>query len=450
MPHPVDFYLGCSSRRLSQLNPASSPFETESETDFESDFDDENWSVRPCYYQLAKSISAPSIRSSMSCLSVGDSISSVNRRKTMSHRSDNDCETGEILIGYVHHHEDRAFNNKPPAEFAHHPPVTISLPSPVEERNPAFGLVNNSKPLVLHVPATPPPGSHNHKIPMSPPVSPSPAIKSKFIEDLNTSLPGSYDTKRDSAEYNMLPLSTSSSEFFFNRSMQKSHCDTEPTVPLKYSDTGSCSAMPRSRASRTSVHNLQRSAGSSFMSTSNYCTSYSSSTLATTTQSTNSNFASELDFFSSYVPIAQAPRDNSLIEINLDPVSPLILAATVADSSESLAGLEQQAIAELHLENHDYVVDRFHQRPLLDDPEKPFIPSSPVFPDIDHLFHESYPELDPHSEEYQYHKERLLRNRFKLRRLSQTLNSREELRRQRISLAKLHGFDQPRTKVKLF
>jgi hypothetical protein len=144
------------------------------------------------------------------------------------------------------------------------------------------------------------------------------------------------------------------------------------------------------------------------------------------------------------------PTDNGLIPINLDPVSPLILAAAITDSSDSLVGLEQRALQELNLEEHPFICDKFHQRPLLADPEKPFIASSPVFPNIDELFGEHYPELIPGSVEYIHHKNRLLRNRVKLRRLSRSMNDQEEQRRQRISLARLHGEAHPRSKVKLY
>lgn len=404
MPQQVEFYLGYSSRRLSQVN--SSPFETESEeTDFESDFDDENWSVRPCYYQLAKSVSARSIRSFSSTSSIRKhQLSQTNHRNPCNCEIDDflandDCYNMQSKMEQVR--LDNASNNKlPTAHYAAAPPppVNIALPSPVEERNPAFG-----ERLIL------PPPLPQHKAPTSPPLSPCAGVKSKFIENLTSSLPASYDNK-------------------------------QPLQPQKEQQHKSVSDITNMQQQ----HLADMKSSSSIVSSNYCCTTTSSSTL------TNSTLHTDSAYISVYVPIAQAPRDNSLIEINLDPVSPLMLAATVADSSESLAGLEQQAIAELHLEDHHYIVDRFHQRPLLDDPEKPFIPASPVFPDIDQMFRETYPELDPNSEEYQYHKERLLRNRFKLRRLSQTFNDREELRRQRISLAKLHGFDHPRTKVKLF
>ncbi|ANB15409.1 hypothetical protein AWJ20_3036 [Sugiyamaella lignohabitans] len=148
---------------------------------------------------------------------------------------------------------------------------------------------------------------------------------------------------------------------------------------------------------------------------------------------------------------AKAPLDNTTIPINLDPVSPLLLAAAVTDSSESLVGLERRAVEELNLELHPYICDKFHQRPLLADPEMPFIPSDPVFPNVDELFEEYYQHLIPGTVEYVYHKQRLLRNRFKLKQLSQSMNQHEDERRRLISLARLNGLENhSRSRVKLY
>lgn len=143
----------------------------------------------------------------------------------------------------------------------------------------------------------------------------------------------------------------------------------------------------------------------------------------------------------------QAPSDNGLIPINLEPVSPLLLAAAVTESSESLVCLQEKAMAELQLEDDETITDKFHQRPLLADPDKPFIPSSPVFPDIDELFREYYPDLLRNSLDYEHHKSRLLRNRIKLRRLNKSITDYEEERRRKLSLNKLHSHQSSRAHV---
>lgn len=143
----------------------------------------------------------------------------------------------------------------------------------------------------------------------------------------------------------------------------------------------------------------------------------------------------------------RVPSDNGLIPINLEPVSPLLLAAAVTESSESLVSLQQKAVSELQLEEHETITDKFHQRPLLADPDKPFIPCSPVFPDIDELFREYYPELMKNSLDYEHHKGRLMRNRVKLRRLSKSITDYEEERRRKISLNKLHSQTSTRAHV---
>lgn len=179
----------------------------------------------------------------------------------------------------------------------------------------------------------------------------------------------------------------------------------------------------------------------------------------------------------------RAPRDHGLIPINLEPVSPMTLAAAVstdgyefddADDDED-DGLDDDRLdhhlnggpysitaggepdfdvpayalddGNLVLEEHPHVVDRFYDRPLLHDPDVPFVKASPVFDSVDDLFAAHYPELRPGSVEYAYHKGRLLRNRAKLRRLAEKLRREHSARRSRISLARLHrknSHDRPR------
>uniref|UniRef100_A0A060TBP2 ARAD1D33550p n=1 Tax=Blastobotrys adeninivorans TaxID=409370 RepID=A0A060TBP2_BLAAD len=64
------------------------------------------------------------------------------------------------------------------------------------------------------------------------------------------------------------------------------------------------------------------------------------------------------------------------------------------------------------------VQDKFHMsRPILADPDKPFVPATPVFDSVDELLSNCYPDLA--GEEYQYHRQRLEHNRAKLALLRQ-------------------------------
>lgn len=127
----------------------------------------------------------------------------------------------------------------------------------------------------------------------------------------------------------------------------------------------------------------------------------------------------------------QAPLSNKLIRINLDPPSPLLLAGDFDDDFDDDDELclddedyyyeddddedeEDMLPFSLALEEDPLVVDRFHPRPLLADPEEPFIAATPVYPTVEALLASSYPSLNPASTEYASHLHRLRRNRMKL------------------------------------
>lgn len=182
------------------------------------------------------------------------------------------------------------------------------------------------------------------------------------------------------------------------------------------------------------------------------------------------------------------PKEHKLIPINLEPVSPLLLAAEDGDdefedddsdcdnftleeedevdaindqflevqegnlaqsyqnnnvcinngedyetvSPEFLVGYEQEIISHLNLEEDVNVVDKFRMRPLLADGNRPYIPCSPVFSTVEELLQVSYPEIQPGSSEYNQHLNRLKRNRTKLRRLSDCIDMYDRVRRKRI------------------
>lgn len=67
------------------------------------------------------------------------------------------------------------------------------------------------------------------------------------------------------------------------------------------------------------------------------------------------------------------------------------------------------------------VQDKFHMsRPILADPDKPFVPATPVFDSVDELLSSCYPDLA--GDEYQYHRQRLQHNRAKLALLRQQVD----------------------------
>jgi hypothetical protein len=126
----------------------------------------------------------------------------------------------------------------------------------------------------------------------------------------------------------------------------------------------------------------------------------------------------------------------------------MTLAAGLDDSV-----IPDLALSDLQLEEHPYIVDKFYDRPLLHDPEVPFVRASPVFANIDEMFAAHYPQLERNSVEYIYHKNRLLRNRVKLRRLSQELDREQAARLSRISLARLrrkNSCDRPRVRPDIY
>lgn len=162
-------------------------------------------------------------------------------------------------------------------------------------------------------------------------------------------------------------------------------------------------------------------------------------------------------FYEDSVPVLPKPApSNSLIEINLEPVSPLWLCSdSFADdedmgdldlddedsdgaedddsvSPEFLVGHEHEIISHLNLEHHPSIVDKFRPRPLLADSERPFIPSIPVYETVHDLLAMSYPFLTPGTSEYNWHVERLSRNRTKLRKLSDSIECYDQVRRKRL------------------
>lgn len=179
----------------------------------------------------------------------------------------------------------------------------------------------------------------------------------------------------------------------------------------------------------------------------------------------------------------QTPTEHKLIPINLDPVSPMLLAtlgneltkdseidkeyldcAILDDgtddentsdghsqrqlkrvfdeydgdeeyivSPEFLVGYEQDIISQLNLEEDNRIVDRFRTKPLLADGNRPFIPSQPVYSTVEELLAKCYPELDKNGREYVHHLKRLERNREKLRALSQCIDNYDQVRQKRLS-----------------
>lgn len=178
----------------------------------------------------------------------------------------------------------------------------------------------------------------------------------------------------------------------------------------------------------------------------------------------------------------RGPTGNTLIPINLDPVSPMLLATDILDndldaedldcallsdddeqhprvsessrhqeqppaqvfdlddrtdeftvSPEFLVGYEQDIISQLNLEEDLRIVDKFRTRPLLADGNRPFIPCSPVFATVDELLRVQYSDvLRKGSREYLWHLGRLERNREKLKALSLCIEGYEQARQQRL------------------
>lgn len=143
------------------------------------------------------------------------------------------------------------------------------------------------------------------------------------------------------------------------------------------------------------------------------------------------------------IPISPRPApNNDLIACNLGPISPFQLSCdSFADdediddfdleddeeyeepsvSPEFLVGHESEIISHLNLEEDPVVVDKFHPQTLLADPERPFIPSSPVYDSVHELLITCYPHIEEGSQTYFYHLGRLMRNRDKLRALSDSM-----------------------------
>lgn len=178
----------------------------------------------------------------------------------------------------------------------------------------------------------------------------------------------------------------------------------------------------------------------------------------------------------------QPAPSNDLIDINLDPVSPFYLTSDgYADdedvddfylddedyydqdsdededyqspvSPEYLVGHELEIISHLNLEDHPVVVDKFRPRPLLADPERPFIPSSPVYESVHDLLMSCYPFLTRGSTEYNRHMGRLQRNRDKLRSLSESIECYDQKRRERrvseIEVGRSASFDENRFRAR--
>lgn len=122
---------------------------------------------------------------------------------------------------------------------------------------------------------------------------------------------------------------------------------------------------------------------------------------------------------------------NNLIDINLDPPSPLLLS-TCASSVAALEEAELDLPFSLALEDDPVIVDKFQPPPLLADPEAPesFIATTPVHESVEDLLRTDYPHLVPNSVQYAWHLQRLRRNRAKLALIRETL---DQARRKRMS-----------------
>lgn len=142
----------------------------------------------------------------------------------------------------------------------------------------------------------------------------------------------------------------------------------------------------------------------------------------------------------------RAPVDNSLISVNLESVPYLALSGSGGrdfSSTTSMIGMEAEAVQALELELDPTITDKFRPRPLLHDPALPFIAASPVFPSVDELLQQLYPQIMKGTMPYYTHRERLMRNRRKLEWLRDALLKHELKRRE---LLNIESSSIPRTR----
>jgi hypothetical protein len=140
---------------------------------------------------------------------------------------------------------------------------------------------------------------------------------------------------------------------------------------------------------------------------------------------------------------------SDLIEINLDPPSPLLLGQSSSSSDLSLStdnGGYEDCYRMANIIPDPWIQDQFHDtRPILADPERPFIPASPIFESVDELLKTNYPDLLNDPQLYEFHKRRLLTNRHKLTSLRKSIYSQYDRRLSMSSYKPNH----PRSKLKL-
>lgn len=138
---------------------------------------------------------------------------------------------------------------------------------------------------------------------------------------------------------------------------------------------------------------------------------------------------------------------SDLIEINLDPPSPLLLGqSSSSDLSIATDSSCEDYYRMANIIPDPWIQDQFHDtRPILADPERPFIPASPIFESVDELLNTNYPDLLNDPQLYEFHKRRLLTNRHKLTTLRKTIYSQYD---RRLSTS-TYKPNQPRSKLKL-
>ncbi|CAN6674461.1 hypothetical protein TRVA0_054S00298 [Trichomonascus vanleenenianus] len=128
-------------------------------------------------------------------------------------------------------------------------------------------------------------------------------------------------------------------------------------------------------------------------------------------------------------------------EITVDPVSLIDSCSSLSTSTTATSPLSLSDDSPFSwpkepisgLVSDKYIHDKFHQRPLLADTEKPFIPCEPVFESVDEMLRKCYPGLSP--EQHAYHRQRLISNRHKLLELRQHVESQYAQRRRNSATA---------------
>lgn len=152
--------------------------------------------------------------------------------------------------------------------------------------------------------------------------------------------------------------------------------------------------------------------------------------------------------------------DHTLIDINLDPPSPLLLAHS-NPSSALLLSLDDEDFEDLDdtaypfslslaLEKDPFVTDKFTPPPLLADPEDPLqsVVTTPVHETVEMLLQADYPQLDPASVQYEWHLQRLKRNRARLAVLGDTLATERRRRMSQRSATAVPNEEQRRFRAR--